>query len=90
MLPPTLIREAKQLETIDYQVAPGAAEASAAAVAHIDFQGNRVIWLVDGDSGGRRNRHTFIGAEIPNDRIWTLGGHESGLAVEDLVSEMSS
>jgi len=82
---PTLMREALEVETLDYQVAPGAAEASRAAAAHIDFQGQRVVWLVDGDDGGRKNRGHLQRSRIPAERIVTLGGADSGLALEDLV-----
>lgn len=87
VLLPTLIREATGLPVLDFQVAPGAAEASRAAVAHIDFQGSKVAWLVDGDEGGADNRRHLQSSNIPPERIFTLGGDGSGLTTEDLVAE---
>ncbi len=85
VLLPTLIRQAVGLQTLDFQVAPGAAEASRAAIAHIDFQGSKVAWLVDGDDGGANNRRHLQASHIPPERIFTLGGEGSGLTTEDLV-----
>ncbi|MFL5780632.1 MAG: ATP-dependent nuclease [Thermoleophilaceae bacterium] len=85
VLLPTIIREAVDVASLDYQVAPGAAEASRAAAAHIDYQGHRVAWLVDGDSGGRDNRRHLERSGVPKDRIVTLGGADSGLTIEDLI-----
>lgn len=85
VLLPTLIRQAVDREVLDFQVAPGAAGASRTAVAHIDFQGRRVAWLVDGDDGGSDNRHHLQASGIPAERIVTLGGAGSGLTTEDLV-----
>jgi hypothetical protein len=85
VLMPTLIRQAIGAETLDYQVAPGASEASPQAAAHLDYQGHRVVWLVDGDEGGRENRAHLQSSNIPPDRILTLGGEGSRLTIEDLV-----
>jgi predicted ATP-dependent endonuclease of OLD family len=85
VLLPTLIRQAVGLQTLDFQVAPGAAEASGATSAHIDFQGSKVAWLVDGDKGGADNRRNLGSSNIPSERIFTLGGEGSGLTTEDLV-----
>jgi predicted ATP-dependent endonuclease of OLD family len=85
VLLPTLIREAVGLQVLNFQVAPGAAEASRAAVGHIDFQGSKVAWLVDGDEGGADNRAHLESSKIPPERILTLGGAGSGLTTEDLV-----
>lgn len=85
VLLPTLIREAVGVQTLDFQVAPGAAEASRTAAAHIDFQGSKVAWLVDGDEGGADNRRHLRASNIPPERIFTLGGVGSGLTTEDLV-----
>lgn len=85
VLLPTLMRQAVGLRTLDFQVASGAAEASRATTAHIDFQGSKVAWLVDGDTGGADNRRHLRSSNIPSERIFTLGGEGSGLTTEDLV-----
>lgn len=85
VLLPTLIREAVGLETLNFQVAPGAAEASRDAIAHIDLQGSKVAWLVDGDKGGADNRRNVGSSNIPAERILILGGEGSDLTTEDLV-----
>jgi hypothetical protein len=82
---PTLLREATGARVLPFQVAPGSAEASRAAIAHIDLQGSRVAWLVDGDGGGTKNLKHLVAAGIPRDRIVVLGGEGSGVAVEDLL-----
>jgi len=85
VLLPVLIREAVGAEALDFQVAPGVAEASRATIARIDLQGNKVAWLVDGDDGGAENRSYLQSSGIPPERIFTLGGPGSGLTTEDLV-----
>jgi hypothetical protein len=83
---PTLIREATGEETLDYQGAPGASEGSPDTAARIDYQGARVVWLVDGDQGGRDNRRRLKQSNIPEERFVILGGEDCALATEDLVT----
>jgi predicted ATP-dependent endonuclease of OLD family len=85
VLLPTLLREATKQESLEFQVAPGAAEASKETIGLVNLQGNRVAWLVDGDRGGRDNGSHLRSSGIPEERIIVLGGAGSGLAVEDLV-----
>jgi predicted ATPase len=86
ILLPTLLREVTGLETLEYQIAPGAAEASRDAIARIDIQGSKVAWLVDGDRGGTDNRSHLESNGIPAERIVTLGGEESGIGLEDMLA----
>ena len=67
MLYPTLFREATGLENLEFQVAPGIAEAEVAKAQGLLTEGGAVAFLLDGDSAGqdeatttRRQRGSFI------------------------------
>jgi predicted ATP-dependent endonuclease of OLD family len=87
LLLPTLLKEAVGAAEVDYQIAPGVANASPEAVAELEDEAVAVGYLLDGDKGGRDHAKRLLDAGVPEDRILFLGGSPtSGLTLEDLVS----
>ncbi|WP_346077838.1 hypothetical protein [Gordonia cholesterolivorans] len=70
---PSLIKKAIGAEDLDYQVAPGLSEVPVSMYPELDLEGARVAFLVDGDDGGKELREALVDADVPEDRIITLG-----------------
>lgn len=87
ILLPTLVREATQRDRLDYQIAPGVAEASWAQLLALEVEAPRVAYLVDGDTAGAQHVRRLTSAGVPPTRIVQLGGPQSGIAAEDLLRE---
>lgn len=87
ILLPTLVREATQRDRLDYQIAPGVAEASWAQLLALEVEAPRVAYLVDGDPAGAQHVRRLTSAGVPLTRIVQLGGPQSGIATEDLLRE---
>jgi hypothetical protein len=85
ILLPSLMREATQLKSLGFQIAPASSNAPPASIGGLDLEAPKVAWLTDGDAGGRQLRRELIAARIPADRIFAIGGERSGLVLEDLV-----
>jgi len=82
VLLPTLIREATGLSDLEYQVAPGLANAHGSGI-RVEEVAAKVIYLTDGDGGGTQHESALTGAGVDASRIFHLpGGH----AVEDLIN----
>lgn len=71
-------------EPLDFQVLPGIANISKESVPDLDLEAPRVVYLVDGDGGGRANRKTLGAGGVPRRRILAL---PSGYTTEDLVTQ---
>ncbi|WP_170070262.1 AAA family ATPase [Knoellia remsis] len=82
VLLPTLIRKATRLEDLDYQIAPGLANAHGSGI-RVEEVAAKVVYLTDGDNGG--NEHTAALREVGVDgkRIFGL---PTAHAVEDLIN----
>ncbi len=87
LLFPSLVREATKEDRVDYQVAPGVAEASAAQLLALDMEAPRVAYLLDGDSAGVLHAQRLITSGVPPGRVVQLGGANSGVTMEDLLRE---
>lgn len=87
LLLPSMIREALDVQRLDYQVAPGIAESNWAQLLDLELEAARVAYLVDGDSGGEAHTDRLQQAGVEDERIVRLGGANSGLTLEDLLSE---
>lgn len=85
LLLPTLVREAVGRERLDYQVAPGIAEASSLQLQKLDIEAARVAYLVDGDDGGANHVRRLAAVGVPAAKILQLGGPGSGLSTEELL-----
>jgi predicted ATP-dependent endonuclease of OLD family len=85
ILVPSLMREVADPTTVDYQVAPGLANATDQAVANLDLEAARVAYLVDGDKSGSGIAKRLTGMGIPADRIVRLWPAASGASLEDVL-----
>ncbi|MGA6220370.1 AAA family ATPase [Streptomyces umbrinus] len=88
LLLPSLLRQATELRSLGYQIAPGLSELSPKLAEDLDLEAARSCFLVDGDPGGVALRKKLIGSGVPADRVLALGGDGSGLVLEDLVDEL--
>lgn len=82
VLLPTLIRQATGIDDLDYQIAPGLANAHGSGI-RVEEVAARVVYLVDGDGGGREHERALKEAGVDKTRIFRL---PANCAVEDLVS----
>lgn len=87
LLLPTLLKDAVPPDEVNYQVAPGVANASREAIAELDMEAVAVGYVLDGDKGGRDHAKRLRTAGIPEERILFLGSSPtSGVTLEDLVT----
>jgi predicted ATP-dependent endonuclease of OLD family len=84
LLLPSLVREAIG-GSLDYQVAPGFADATGAEVNDLDLVAARVAYVADGDAGGRDHARKLRRQGVLAEQILYLGGEQSGLSLEDLL-----
>ena len=82
VLLPTLFRLANNLDDLEYQVAPGLANAHAFGM-DVEDVAAKVVYLTDGDSEGAKYRKQLKEANVPDGRVFHL---PSNMASEDLVS----
>lgn len=87
ILVPAIIKHVLQLDNTGFQVVPGLSSCTAEQIGVIDNESTRTIYLVDGDSAGRRMRGKILEAGVSRDRIVdlpSLNGEET--VVEDYVA----
>jgi ABC-type Mn2+/Zn2+ transport system ATPase subunit len=84
LLMPTLIQLATGKTELTYQIAPGIAAASKDDMGVLDTLAARVIFLVDGDKGGKAWNKQLSDSSIPATRIRSLPSEE---ALEDFLRE---
>lgn len=90
ILLPTLLRQASgTAESLGFQIAPGVAEVATAKSRGLTAEAGRVVFLVDGDKGGRENRKKLLAGGISADQIVVLsaktGATSEPLETEDLI-----
>ena len=83
VLLPTLLRQATGLSDLDYQVAPGLANAHGSGI-RVEEVAAKVVYLTDGDQGGRDHEAALKKEGVDASRIFSL---PNGHAVEDLVHQ---
>lgn len=81
VLLPTLIRQATGLSDLDYQIAPGLANAHGSGI-RVEEVAAKVVYLTDGDQGGRNHAVALKAEGVDSRRIFSLS---EGCAVEDLI-----
>lgn len=81
VLLPTLIRQATKSGDLAYQVAPGLANAHGSGI-RVEEVAAKVVYLVDGDAGGKAHENALKSVGVDPSRIQRL---PDGHAVEDLV-----
>lgn len=82
VLLPTLIRQATGLSDLDYQVAPGLANAHGSGI-RVEEVAAKVAYLTDGDAGGEGHASALKAVGVDKSRIFTLPKDQ---AVEDLIN----
>lgn len=82
VLLPTLIRQATGVSDLDYQVAPGLANAHGSGI-RVEEVAAKVVYLADGDHGGKRHEAALKEVGVDGSRIFRL---PKGHAVEDLIN----
>jgi hypothetical protein len=86
VLLPTLLRVGTGESELEYRVAPGLSVAAPSELKRLDNEGGRVVYLVDGDSGGADLTRLLVEAGIDSDRIVGLDAVAGGpAALEDFV-----
>lgn len=82
VLLPSLIRQATGLNDLDYQVAPGLANAHGSGI-RVEEVAARVVYLTDGDKGGEDHKLALKKVGVDGARIFAL---PKAHAVEDLIN----
>lgn len=82
ILLPRLIREATNLDYLDFQVAPGIASISKNEAKSFELEAAKVVYLVDGDGGGNENRKKLKKGGVEENKIKQL---PQNYAIEDFV-----
>lgn len=82
VLLPALLRLATGVDDLEYQIAPGLANARAYGM-RVEEVAAKVVYLADGDSGGDRLLKQLEDAEVSPRRLFQL---PKGCAVEDLIN----
>ncbi len=81
VLLPSLIREATGIGDLDYQVAPGLANAHGSGI-RVEEVAAKVVYLTDGDRGGKDHEKLLKAVGVDRARIFRLPDNH---AVEDLL-----
>lgn len=81
LLLPSLIKATLGIDDLEYQVAPGLSEVPASMYPELDLEGARVVFLVDGDPGGRDIKDALLKSGVPESSIVTL----NALTLENLL-----
>ena len=84
ILLPSLLRVATGEDSLSYQVVPGISQLSRDGIRSIDSESDAMVYLTDGDDGGRQLVKKLKRAGIPEERLFSL---PKGLAIEDLIDE---
>lgn len=88
ILLPALLREASGLPVLGFQIAPGLSQSSEINVALLHNNGSRVLYLVDGDGGGRDIERKLKRAGVVDSKILKLDefvGHP--VVIEDFIDK---
>ena len=83
ILLPSLLREATREDSLPYQLVPGLAQLSQDGLRSIDSESDTMVYLTDGDDGGRELLSLLHRAGILETRTFSL---PTGVVLEDLVS----
>ncbi len=81
ILLPSLLRNATGEQSISFQVAPGLSLVSKEEIDHRNLA-SKVVYLVDGDDGGKSIREMLEKSGVPASKVVSLS---NGYALEDLV-----
>ena len=82
ILLPRILREAIKKDYLDFQVAPGIATISRSEVKNFELEAAKEAYIVDGDSGGAKNKKKLIDGGINELKIVEL---PKKCSIEDFV-----
>ncbi len=86
ILLPTIFREATNRGTLPFQVAPGLSSAGSSRMFGLNAEGGSVLYLTDGDAGGRKCRTLLKKAGIAVTHVFGLDEeYGEDLHLEDLI-----
>jgi predicted ATP-dependent endonuclease of OLD family len=86
MILPTLLRESIGDSVLPFQVAPGIANTSVDNASLLQHEGASVIYLTDGDQGGRELQKKLTDAKVKKVNIFDLGSYFGpDCVLEDLI-----
>ena len=85
VLLPRLVREALDVRSVGFQVAPAGSEAPASHIAGLDLQAPRGVWIVDGDEGGADIRRRGVRGTFRR-RVFHVERGELGAVLEDFLA----
>ena len=86
VLLPSLLRDAADKAALEYQVVPGIAQLSSGEVRTVDAETDTVLYLTDGDEGGKDICRVLTKAGVPQTRLFSL---PEGTTIEDLVASQT-
>ena len=86
MLLAMLIREAKEVDTLGFQIVPGLSEASNMQLPLLGRNGEEVAYIVDNDKGGKDLEKALKKAGFPEDRIKKISNGRKVITLEDCIS----
>lgn len=87
LLLPRLLREALDIDALDFQVIHGLSNLSPVGLPMMDSLSEGVAYIVDNDKGGQDLKKMLVKAKIDEGRILSIGSNESVITIEDLVEE---
>jgi predicted ATP-dependent endonuclease of OLD family len=86
MILPTLLRESIGATVLPFQVAPGISNSSLAQAALLEHEGSSVMYLTDGDQGGKKLQRKLIDAKVKKGNILDLESYFGpDCVLEDLI-----
>ncbi len=86
LLLPTLLRQANNLEVLNFQIAPGISNSSNERIKLLNSEGSKVVFLVDSDKGGDELKKNLIKNGIDRNKVISLtSGKSKRKVLEDLI-----
>jgi len=83
ILLPRIFREAMQIKSLDFQIAPGLATISTERCKEFEFEASKVGYIIDGDGGGEQIKQKLKSGEIKAKYIVSLPKNHS---LEDFIN----
>ncbi len=82
ILLPYLFREVAQVSSLDFQIAPGLANATRIEMQELNLEAPKVVYFLDGDQAGKKLARRLKSLGIPDEQINTL---DEPYTIEDFV-----
>ncbi len=82
ILLPRILREGNNCDYLEFQVAPEIANISKDDAGKFEFEAGKVIYIVDGDEGGKKNKSKLTKGGIDENKIISLNENQT---LEDFI-----